>query len=279
MHVYLIIEKIYNLEEYMIAKTFRKLADASPNLSLRLWQIFYNSLAFLFNKFSQLKFMNYGFSEIDNIDIKDFGILSQNLYHHLFSQIDIKGKEILEVGCGRGGGCEMALKFHPKNIIGVDFSPNLIRFCNNNYKQENLSFIKGNAEELPFPIDSFDVVINVESSHCYGNRANFFSEVNRVLRPGGYFLYADFMGRVHYYKRPLQLQNAGLSVISEQDITPNVIHSMELSADYKREMIRNKVFKPFRNAINDFVGIPGSNIFNKFKERETIYFAIVCKKL
>jgi len=35
------------------------------------------------------------------------------------------------------------------------------------------------------------VILNVESSHCYGNMANFIAEVYRVLKPNGKFSWAD----------------------------------------------------------------------------------------
>ena len=47
------------------------------------------------------------------------------------------------------------------------------------------------SEDLPFPDDSFDAVINIESSHTYPNFSRFLAEVARVLRPGGHFLYTD----------------------------------------------------------------------------------------
>jgi hypothetical protein len=57
-----------------------------------------------------------------------------------------------------------------------------------------------------------------------------------------------------------------------------VLLAMELSAPYKEAMIKKIVFKPFRKPINDFVGIPGSNIYNKFNSGETIYFSMLCRK-
>ena len=41
------------------------------------------------------------------------------------------------------------------------------------------------------PMRSFDVVINIEASHLYDDRARFFAEVLRVLKPGGHFCYTD----------------------------------------------------------------------------------------
>ena len=54
-------------------------------------------------------------------------------------------------------------------LIGLDFSREAVSLCNKWYEQENLDFREGNAQDLPFQKNSFDVVYNVESSHCYGD--------------------------------------------------------------------------------------------------------------
>ena len=59
-----------------------------------------------------------------------------------------------------------------------------ISLCKNNYNLNNLNFIIGDSANLPFDDNSVDVVVNVESSHCYPSIPDFISEVCRVLKPG-----------------------------------------------------------------------------------------------
>ena len=80
-------------------------------------------------------------------------------------------------------------------MIGVDFSDKAVNLCKKYYCVDGLSFVPGDAEHLPFDDDSFDAVVNVESSHCYGSMATFLAQVKRVLKPGGHFLFADFRTR------------------------------------------------------------------------------------
>lgn len=124
----------------------------------------------------------------------------------------------------------------------------------------------------------FDLIMNVESSHCYGNRKDFFKELVRKLKPSGYFLYADFRSRINYLKRQAQLEGCGLRINTEQEITHQVLKSMELTKEYKEALLKKMVLKPFLNSIADFVGLPGSNIYNKFESGDAIYFSIVCRK-
>jgi ubiquinone/menaquinone biosynthesis C-methylase UbiE len=61
-------------------------------------------------------------------------------------------------------------------------------------KKENIiEFVKGNASQLPFEENSFDVVLAVECIFHFPDRNEFFNEVQRVLRPGGYFALSDFI--------------------------------------------------------------------------------------
>ena len=79
----------------------------------------------------------------------------------------------------------------PARMFGVDLSQNAVEFCRTVHSVLNLEFRQGDAEHLPFEDASFDAVLNVESSHCYPSLPDFFTEVRRVLKNNGCFLYAD----------------------------------------------------------------------------------------
>ena len=262
----------------MVSSLFQKLVNLSPKLSVKLWQFFYEVAALKFNNMKEWKYMNYGYVELNDAKYYDLNSMNENLYKHLYEQTSLKDKDILEVGCGRGGGCELALQYEPKSITGLDFSKNVIHFCEKYIKRDQLNFVKGNAEDLQFLNGYFDVILNLESSHCYGNRIKFFEEVYSKLKPGGFFLYADFIGSIHYHKRPEQLIKSGFNIIKNKDITPNVIRAMNLSTPYKERIIK-KIFPKFvREPIYEFVGLTGSVIYNNFVSNQTTYFSIVCQK-
>lgn len=222
--------------------------------------------------------MNYGYAD-ESTSSDDFNALSANLYRYLFNSLrSHKGTDALEVGSGRGGGCELLLEYLPGSVTGIDFSKNAVEFCRKNYTDKCLKFVPGSAENLPFGNNSFDMIYNVESSHCYGDRAAFFKEVTRTLKPEGHFLYADFMSRRHYPKRIALLKASGLQIVSEHDITPAVLKSMSLGSSSKETLLKKMVYRPFRGALSDFVGLPGSDIHRKFMSGDVVYFFILCRK-
>jgi ubiquinone/menaquinone biosynthesis C-methylase UbiE len=269
----------------MIAKIFRIFSQLSPGLKTLLWKQWYQILASLYQK-SDWKFMNYGYAPINNQSDKIY--LNETdednryciqLYHYKASSINLKDLNVLEVGSGRGGGADYIKRYHkPKKMVGVDYCANAIRFCNRNYMVNGLSFEKGNAELLPFPDNSFDVVINVESSHCYGSMGAFLVQVNKVLRKGGYFLFVDFRSKDKIALLRETLCKSGLKLIDETDITPNIVEALELDDVRKTTLIKQAVFKPLVRTFLEFAGVKGSAMYNEFKNGETVYQSFVFQK-
>src|SRR5262249_39999190 len=138
-------------------------------------------------------FFNFGYEEdppmgLPLAESDEPNRLSIQHYHHTASQIDLSGKDVLEVSCGHGGGASYLVRtFHPASYTGLDFNDPGIAFCKKTHNLPGLRFVHGDAENLPFPDESFDVVINVEASHIYNDFRRFLGQVTRVLRPGGHF--------------------------------------------------------------------------------------------
>jgi ubiquinone/menaquinone biosynthesis C-methylase UbiE len=153
------------------------------------------------------------------------------LYHATATQDgELAGKRILEVGCGHGGGASYLTRtFGPESYIGLDLNPAGIEFCRRRHKLPGLEFIRGNAEDLPFPSESFDAVINVESSHLYPHFDRFLSEVTRVLRPGGTFLYTDMRQWFQCDHWEKDLGGAGMPILSGREINTEVLRGLDLN--------------------------------------------------
>ena len=230
--------------------------------------------------------MNYGYASIaDQPEIKWLEEADNKnkyciqLYHHVVNAVDIKDLDVMEVGSGRGGGAEYINRyFKPNKMVGVDFSQNAVRFCNNNYSLNGLSFETGNAQSLPFKDSSFDIIINVESSHCYYSMDDFLAQVKRVLRKGGYFLFADLRSKDDLLTLQKELLRSGLTLIKETDITSNVVEAMKLDNENKIKLINKNIHKLLVRNFLQFAGTKGSKIHNNLKNRENIYKSFVFQK-
>ena len=149
----------------------------------------------------ELLFLNLGYEEDPPMALPlaasdEPNRFSIQLYHRTATQADLSGKRVLEVSCGHGGGASYLVRtLRPASYTGLDLNPAGIAFCRKRHNLPGLDFVQGDAENLPFPDQSFDAVINIEASHCYPQFPRFLAEVARVLRPGGHFLYADLRPR------------------------------------------------------------------------------------
>jgi SAM-dependent methyltransferase len=166
----------------------------------------------------------------DREDIADR--VSERLYDQVVHDVNLTGRAVAEVGCGPGAGSAHLARTHsPASFVGIDFNTGMIAWCRKHYKEPNLSFLQGDALDLPIADGSVDVVINIESSHCYPSRLQFFQEVARVLTSGGTFLFADVIFCLGRKQGPdvvsNYLRSAGLVVDSCTDITKNVLASRD----------------------------------------------------
>ena len=268
-----------------LTETFRYLCRTSPVVKRSLWRRWYEYLATK-NWEDELLFMNYGFvsldSELGKIYINEYEEkyrLRIQLYHYVANSVEIEGKNVLEVGCGRGGGSAyIARLLKPRSLIGVDFSQKAIHFCQKHHSLPGLDFQHGDAESLPFEDNSFDVLINVESSYCYGHMDRFLAEVRRVLIPGGYFAYADFRGMEDIESLRSDLYNSGLKLIDKKDITPNVLKAMELGHDIKIQSIQEKAPRLLKKSFISFTGTKDSTVYNAFARGKKEYFRYIFQK-
>ena len=101
-------------------------------------------------------------------------------------------EDVLDVGCGTGAVLELLHGEYPeKHLTGLDLTPRMIDVAR--AKQlENVCFVVGDAEALPFESQSFGAVLCSNSFHHYPHPEKFFSEAARVLRPGGRLILRDY---------------------------------------------------------------------------------------
>jgi SAM-dependent methyltransferase len=163
-------------------------------------------------------------------------------------------------------------------VTGIDFSGRAVAFCQKHYRMENLRFLRAEAEHLPFRRESFDAVVNVESSHCYPSMGRFLREVERVLRPGGCFLFADLRARGAVEELREQLRRSGLTVAEEERITPNVLRALEADSERRLALIECKTPRLLRQPFRQFAGVKGSPVYKAFRSGEWEYLRFVLRK-
>lgn len=258
--------------------------DIGSGIRRSLWRVWYQFNARRLAE-PDWAFMNYGYAESDGAasivlqDTDEPDRLCIQLYDRVARAADLRGCDVLEVGSGRGGGSSYVMRYlEPASMVGADFSSEAVRFCARHRIVPGLRFTEGSAEDLPFPDASFDAVLNVESSHCYGTMAGFLSEVHRVLKPGGRLLFADFRPADRLDELRAQFAASTMKLIEEEVITANVVAAMEQDSTRKIGLIRGYVPRWLRRPFRMFAGIEGSKIHARFKSGQTEYLRCVLRK-
>lgn len=250
------------------------------SLIFKIWYRYINSL----DKNAEVLFMNYGYHDPDeNLELNDEDVkdrYSIQLYNRLVKNVEIKDKDIVEIGCGRGGGLAYISKtYSPDSAMGVDLDPSAVKFANSYYDIDGLEFMQGDAQELSIEDSSKDIVINVESSHRYQKMDKFLNEVERILKTGGYFLFTDFR-RKHHVDDLLELfTKYRFKIIDKEIINSKVTAALE-SDTKRREYLVKKLTPGFlhKTALN-FAGAVGTKTYYNIKNRYFVYYVFCFQKI
>lgn len=98
--------------------------------------------------------------------------------------LDLKDRDVLEIGCGSGYGAYLLHQLEPKNYLGLDVMVEQLELAKKNYPK--FQFILQDAEDLSqFQNESKDVVIIFGVLHHIPNWRKAIDEIQRVLKPGG----------------------------------------------------------------------------------------------
>jgi len=196
------------------------------------------------------------------------------LYHHVASGAQLADRQVLEVGCGHGGGASFVKRYHkPKAYTAIDQNPKAIAYSHKAHGALGIDFRIGDAQALSFPENDFDAILNVEASHCYPRQAAFFRSAHRVLRNGGHLLYADFRPPADAPQLDQDISSAGFSIKSKTDITAHVISALKRTSQRYRALVHTFAPRILHPIMESFAAVEGSGIYNSFVNRERIYYS------
>ncbi len=118
-----------------------------------------------------------------------------DLTEKLLDFVELNGKQdFLEVGCGNGVVTKYLAEEYGGEVTGIDIDPQQIELARKEAgDMQNISYLEADTTKLPFKNREFDIVLSFGVLHHIENWLDALREVRRVLKPGGYFLYADII--------------------------------------------------------------------------------------
>lgn len=158
-----------------------------------------------------------------------------------------KGCEVLDVGCGVGGpACHLA-RTTGARIRGLTPNRMQLQIARESAQRQTLwsqvTFDQGYAGALPYPDGTFDVVLFFESPCHFPDRAQFFSEAWRVLKPSGRLAGQDWLAKENATDSPWAKRICSTWAIPELGTVSSYAalmtdagFSIDLACDMREEM-------------------------------------------
>ncbi|MBU2965068.1 malonyl-ACP O-methyltransferase BioC [Amphritea sp. 2_MG-2023] len=118
--------------------------------------------------------------------------LQRDIGHQLLNQLPHSSSEVvMDLGCGTGYFAPLlAEKFKPQQLICLDLAQGMLAYAREHRATPNALWLCGDAENLPLADSSIDLIFSSLAIQWCEDLPSLFSEVARVLKPGGRFLFS-----------------------------------------------------------------------------------------
>lgn len=124
----------------------------------------------------------------------------EHLHRYAFALRLAQDKDVLDMACGEGYGTHL-LSGVARLAAGVDVSNEAIGHAVQTYRGANLEFRCGSCSDIPYPDQSFDLVVSFETIEHHDQHQEMMGEIKRVLRQGGCLLISS-PDKLHYSTIP-----------------------------------------------------------------------------
>lgn len=137
--------------------------------------------------------IDYGGEGADAYSRWEFESGKEMFERHFAAVVDVRGRRVLDVGCGTGGKPAFYATLDPATLVALDVSEENVAqaraFARARRLDSRVRFLASDAERLPFAEGTFDLVTATDTFEHFANPLEALREMARVLRPGGYIIF------------------------------------------------------------------------------------------
>jgi SAM-dependent methyltransferase len=103
---------------------------------------------------------------------------------------DLRGRKIVDLGCGFGWFCRFAREAGATEVLGIDVSSNMLARASDTTPDPAIAYRQADLETLKLPQNTFDVAYSALTLHYLENLGGLFAAIHRALVPGGRFVFS-----------------------------------------------------------------------------------------
>jgi ubiquinone/menaquinone biosynthesis C-methylase UbiE len=103
---------------------------------------------------------------------------------------DLKGRSVVDLGCGFGWFCRWARENGAASVLGLDVSEKMLSRARAETGDKTVSYERADLEQLDLPAAAFDLAYSALTLHYLENLEGMLAVVHRALRPGGWLVFS-----------------------------------------------------------------------------------------
>lgn len=173
------------------------------------------------NAYDKMRYEDKGMNANDLIEIPNFRKLIP----------DVKGKKILDLGCGYGENDKYCRELGAKEILGIDISEHMIKIAKENNNDENIKYKVMAMENINEIVEKFDIVISSLAFHYVKDYEKLINDIYNLLNDDGVLIFS--------IDHPLKIASK-FETWMKRNYTEINGKWFLLVSDYNREGIREK---------------------------------------
>lgn len=140
----------------------------------------------MYNEYDNEKF----FEEYGKMARSSGGLSAAGEWHMLEPLFPpLKGKAVLDLGCGYGWHCAYAAEHGAARVLGLDLSHKMIEEAKRRNPNDKIEYRVCGIEEYEYPEVAWDCAVSNLTLHYIENLDGVFQKVHKTLKPGGVFLF------------------------------------------------------------------------------------------
>tara|TARA_Y100001951_G_C11295945_1_gene275645 strand:- start:2848 stop:3603 length:756 start_codon:yes stop_codon:yes gene_type:complete len=192
-------------------------------------------------------------------------------YEKLIEDMDLEGKDIVEIGCGYGAGIDYLNKKYGLDILGIDTEAEFIKYAREKHKGKFI--LEDFLKPLFLQPDSYDVVLILDSYLFFCDSGKFYVHLNDLVRDRGRVVISDIFSKDDVDIYVTKMKHCNFILKKKENITKQTMQSME----YDIKTLQTRIKDVSKEAIESYMRIQKHRHF-RFKIRAEEQYQLLFEK-